>query len=325
MLYTAEKKITDTSDPYAKFRYVPTFGEGYGEKKTPAFFLLRWNGQSGGESTLQRISFKDQYQALLGQPIFSPKDPEVVYATGYEYVKDGRLLGLKACTNRPSSIWEVRVPLNAPADGEVLESDGQRKRLTGTELACRSPRTVEIEGKHTLVWLANPIGGPHASSTMIQSMALPESDSEQPASVQTLVDVVQEPDEVGGFPGLYPGVALANEPFTLLSGVPHVVLHSIWESRQVILLVSLIDGKTRNLTPLNDDLYSWSLLQTDGEKNIICVRSTSSSPPELMLGEIEQESVRWTVLAKPSLSPAGTHYRIPHCKLLSYVVQWMML
>ena len=255
--------------------------------------------------------------ALFGQAIFSP-DSQKIYATGYEYTSDGRLLGIKGCYNRPSGIWEITLPRARTADAtQPNELSCTARKLTPSHLSCRSPRVFSHEGKSTLFWLACPIGGAHISTSLLYSL---DVTGHLPLATNLgnigspLVDAVFGPLE-DEFPGLYPDYNLPTMPFVhpnteRFSG-PCIVTHSLWGSRSKVLLVSTAKGEVEDLTREDGDLSSWSVLTTDGESRILCVRSTPVSPPELMLGEFDDTGVSWRVIDKLKLSHEGTfHYFI---------------
>lgn len=107
-----EEKTSLETDSYARFRYMPTFGEGFSGKKRPTLNVLRWdtaNSESQkASSTLLFLFIPPEHAILLGQAVLAADNR--IFATGYEYMKSGRLLGLLGSFNRPQSIWEMRLP-----------------------------------------------------------------------------------------------------------------------------------------------------------------------------------------------------------------------
>jgi len=69
------------------------------------------------------------------------KDGEEVFVTGYETLENDRKLGQIYCTNRPSSIW--RIPL--PVDSDAKNDDDDDSKITGATLV-----KISEEGRLTL-------------------------------------------------------------------------------------------------------------------------------------------------------------------------------
>ncbi|KAF7321158.1 Peptidase-S9 domain-containing protein [Mycena chlorophos] len=300
-MYVAEAKEAESP---AKYRFTPTLGETFEGKKRPTIFLFRWDPlEVDVPSTLVPItpSLPNNHTVLFGQPVFSPTS-NAIYATGYEYAADGRLLGLVWCYNRPSGIWRISIP---EADGDAATSC---TKLTPADHSCRSTRVYHnpTPRQSTLVWLSHASGGPHSGTFSLQAADLnPEEDNESPT--RTLVDTVWEPRTSDGFPGLYPESGnLPASAFLVLDDKPHLVLASAWGARTTILLVSLVDGQTTQLTPVEGStLFSWSFLATDGYNRLLCSRSAPNVPREVVLGEVDATgSFVWKVLSTPYLAPA---------------------
>lgn len=309
MLYTAETKPDNASnsDAYEKFRFVPPLGEGYAGKRRPGLYILRWDRSdllSKPSLSRLQVSGTSSHPELLSQPVFASEDR--VFAVGYDYTPDKRLLGVKYCPNRPAGIWELRIP---PIDSTSQNGNDEKPseiqctaaRLTPAQLSCRCPRILEdTNGQPShLIWIANPVGGPHASCATIHSLDLETNDQ------RVLVDTVLDP-KPDNFPGLFT-VTLPTHPFLRL-GTPNgqasfLVTTSNWRSRTVVLLVSLKDGSVHNLTPDDDHHnYSWNVLTTDDHSQIVCTRSNPSVPPELVVGKVTDSVVDWQVVAKPEMS-----------------------
>ncbi len=310
MLYTAETKPDDNtiSDAFAKYRFVPPLGEGYAGKRRPGAFLMRWDrSDPSSEPSVTSLQFPESGSRpdLLSQPVFASEDR--IFAVGYEYTPDRRLLGVKYCPNRLAGIWELRVP---PTSFEPKLGKDEKPsavlctptKLTPSHISCRSPRILEGSNGQSasLLWIANPVGGPHASCSTLHILDI--GSNEQRVLVDTVWD--PKPDE---FPGIF-ATTLPSRSFirvdTPNGPESYIVLTSIWRSRSVVLLVSLKDGSVRNLSLGGDQKhYSWNVLASDGHQQIVCTRSTPSSPPELVVGRVASpSSVDWRVIAKPDLS-----------------------
>ncbi|KAG5653151.1 hypothetical protein H0H81_002062 [Sphagnurus paluster] len=302
LLYVAEENVPVASeeDPYKKFRYVPQFGEGIAGKRRPTIFILLWNKAPEDSSpTLRSLSIPSL--VLFGQAIFAPHT-DVIYATGYEYTSDHRLLGVKGCYNRPTGIWELTPSTLTP--GESTSISCTARKLTPSHTSCRSARVFSHNNKHTLVWLSHPSGGPHVATSLVYSLDI--TSSPDPKDVTTpLVDAVSNPAK-GEFPGLYPDYNFTASPFLRISSsmAPYMVTNSIWGSRSTVVLISTADGSVKDLTPEDGNLYSWTVLATDEHSRFVCARSTPISPNELILGQLKGSGeVVWRVLYKPTLHP----------------------
>jgi hypothetical protein len=219
---------------------------------------------------------------FLAQAVFV-SDNQII-ATGYEYAADGRLLGVKYCYNRPVALWELIIPhgIDTTTSAESVIACSAIK-FTPSHLSSRSPR-VDQHGS-IVVWVSNKTGGPHASCVSLHSLNTHSKET------RTLVDTVWEPGP-GQFPGLYTDYGLPSSPFLQLSSV---------------LLISCLDRSVRDLTPDEDgQLYSWTVLGTDMQDQVVCVRSSLTTPHEVVLGRFNDSgSVKWQVIDRPMLTPEG--------------------
>lgn len=324
MIYTAEGKTPETKDPFEKFRFNPDFGEGLGGKKRPVTFILRWDHQPM-VSILDKPKFaltelKSEENIRFGQAVFSPNSDEVIYATGYEFTSDGRMLGLKGCYNRPNGIWQLSVSdrLQLPELDDKLNPatvvEVELRKLTPASLSCRSPRTFKCNGRSTLAWLACPTGGAHVGASALYCLDISE-DSTTPLvlknSDKPLVPITKDeiPFSPLDFPGLYPSYNLASSPTIVTESeltsesVPSIVVYSQWGSRTTVLLISTKDGKVVDLTPVSKEgLDSWTVLATDDQSRVICQRSSTSVPYEILLGQFDGAGhVSWFSIDKPDL------------------------
>ena len=256
----------------------------------------------------------------FGQAVFSPKSDNIIYATGYEFTSDGRMLGIKWCQNRPCGIWKLSLDrLWQPLFGDKLNPATvitvALQKLTPASLSCRSPRTFGHHGGSTLAWLACPTGGAHvrASALYCLDISMESHTSYLKTTDKPLVPVtnyiLSDPD-VDAFPGLFPSYNLPSSPIIITElesePVPSIVLHSQWRYRTTVLLISTRDGGVIDLTPANkeqdSELYSWTVLATDGRSRVVCQRSSMSVPYEIMLGYFDKTgSVSWHLIDKPDL------------------------
>lgn len=206
----------------------------------------------------------------------------------------GRLLGVKGCYNRPSAIWEFRLP---KAGANTAQEQIVGRKLTPESRSARSPH-LSPDGS-CLIWISNAIGGAHSSCATLHCMDIRSGEQ------RVLVDTIWTPRDSDGFPGLYEPV-LPSKTFVSLGKGPYVVASSYWRSRTTLLLISVDGGDVKELTPLDADLYSWTILSTDSKNRIVCVRSSPSVPHEVVLGEIDDDlCVSWQLLVKTTLTLEG--------------------
>ncbi|KAJ7038984.1 Alpha/Beta hydrolase protein [Mycena alexandri] len=306
-MYVAEANEPEHASE--KFKFTPPLGETFGGKRRPTIFIFRWDTSIlPCQTSLARVSpiLPEDHPVLFGQPVFSPLDNSTIYATGYEYTRDGRLLGPKWCNNRPSGIWEIKLP-SAP-DQKDDTTLGLLKcvshKLTPSDLSCRSPRIYDDAacGTAKLFWLSSASGGPHAGTFSMHFQNLGASQ----ATSEVLVDTVWECRESDGFPGLYLDSNLPTSPFLARDGKPFLVFSSNWGSRTTVVLVSTVDGTVKDLTPDSDGkLFSWTVLATDGVARFVCSRSAPTIPHQIVLGQMDAVgAVSWRVIYTPYLLPS---------------------
>ena len=326
ILYTAEGKAPKTEDPFEKFRFNPDFGEGLVGKKRPVTFILRWD--SSHQST---TSYKPKFELVelkilknvrFGQAVFSPKCDNLIYATGYEFTSDGRILGLKACYNRPSGIWQLCLGRQLPESGDKFTMTLQK--LTPASLSCRSPRTFKHLGRSYLVWLACPTGGAHIRASELNCLDISRESTSSYLPVESthkpLVPITNNiPSESNVFPGLFPSYNLPSSSTIVteleLDPVPSIVFHSQLGSRTTVLLISTQDGRVIDLTPADKEglhIYSWKVLATDGRSHVVCQRSSTSVPYEILLGRFDDTGkVSWHLIDKPDLPKRSKLFSLP--------------
>jgi len=313
ILYTAEAKAPETEDLFQRFRFNPDFGEGLSGKRRPANFLFRWEiSNEGGDSSSSLIQLKTREDVRFGQAIFSSSSDKIIYATGYEFTSDGRMLGIKGCFNRPSGIWQLRL---SSALTKVSAPEVECKKVSCEGHSCRSPRIVVHRERSFLMWLDGNLGGAHLSCTCMYQHEITSDESIDPEYVDEtpFVPIIDKP-ESDGFPGLYPPYNLPKSATIHgpgLSSGGYILLHSYWGSRTTVLRVSLIDGSVMDLTPADEDLYSWTVLTTNGFDSVICSRRSPSVPYEIMFGKFDANgAVTWTLLEKPQLPGSGVLFSL---------------
>ncbi|PPQ76639.1 hypothetical protein CVT24_011784 [Panaeolus cyanescens] len=310
LVYVAEQNMSESKDPFERFRYNPDLGEGLAGKRSPGLYLLKLDkealleGAAISETITGPIFIQTPSGIRFGQPTFSPGSSSILYATGYEFSIDGRILGPKGCFNRPTGIWTLKFENNSDDDANFSVT---ASKITYPHLSCRSPRTyTSADGsRSTLIWLSCLTGGAHVSSSILFSSGIEESGAvDEP---KPIVGVVKSPasDE---FPGLYPSYNLPTD-FLLRSHSRSegqlIIVQSQWRSRNVILGISTTTGRVLNLTPQTDTenaTFNWSMFATDGDSRILAFRSSPSVPYEIVLGTLREDySVSWVVLDRPTL------------------------
>ena len=237
---------------------------------------------------------------LFGQAVFAGDN--LLFANGYEYFGDGRLLGIKGCLNRPSGVWKLGIPKTDQSEELQSQPLSNLTRLTLPHRSSRSPRVFRKESGHSVVvWISNQAGGAHASSTSIHTL-----DAET-GERKTILGTILEPSPTNSFPGYYGDFSLPSQPFLRTASSLFIVFHSAWGSRTTVLLANVAGGHVKDLTPDTDGLlYSWTVLATDGNSQVVCVRSSLSRPPEVLLGKVDDnQGIAWQVINKTTLTPEG--------------------
>jgi hypothetical protein len=321
LVYTAEANAPENEgdDPLAKFQFLPDYGEGYIGRKRPTLFVVRWapsaanvDASSGGDDlpTVQAISVLDATSNVsaaisFGQAQFVADN--VLLATGYEYSEDGRRLGIRACFNRPTAIWELKLDLLTPADPGLPDTlvAISAMKLSDPKRACCSSRP--IPGSNAAFWFSHELGGPHASCFSLHRFDLQVRET---TTVIPAVDKIQD-NSMDGFAGLYAETVLAR-PFVRSGGRTYLLTRTSQGSRLEVILIDLEQPESVvRLTPpeSSEDLWSWSPLATDGRKWVLASRSTPTVPNELVLGKLEEHGgkpkVTWQVIEMPSLTSSG--------------------
>jgi len=251
--------------------------------------------------TRRRASGICNSEVTFGQAQFIADD--TLFVTSYDYTEDGKRLGIRACFNRPTAIWELKLDLDnavqEPSDTLLAIS---ATRLSDPQRASRSPRP--IPGTNAVLWLSHELGGPHASCFSIHRFDL---QTRETTTIVPAVDKIQK-DFMGGFAGLYVDSLLAR-PFIRSGGRAYLLTRTSQCSRLEVILVDLEQPESVvQLTPAesSEDLWSWSPLATDGRKWVLASRSSPTVPTELVLGKLEEHGgkprVAWQVIEMPSLT-----------------------
>jgi len=318
LVYTAEANAPDNEgdDTFAKFRFLPDYGEGYVGRKRPTLFVAQWASGAGSTDdtlsggnpapTVRAISIPIAATTSFGQAQFVSQDTLV--ATGFEFSEDGKRLGIKACFNRPTAIWELKLDIERaegePSDGSITAISAAK--VSDSKRASRSPRPIPGSSAAAL-WLSHELGGPHASCFSLHRF---DFQARETMTIVPAVDKIRE-NFMGGFAGLYADSFLAR-PFVRSCGRVYLLTRTSQGSRLEVILIDLEQPETVvRLTPAesSEDLWSWSPLATDGRKWVLASRSAPTVPNELVLGRLEEHGgnprVTWQVIEMPSLTPRG--------------------
>ena len=246
---------------------------------------------------------------FFGQATFATESR--IFATGYEVTADGRILGIKGCFNRPSSIWELCLPnQNGQPDADTMSCTANKIEIPSQ--SCRSPRIMFDKNRNpiTVLWLSNPTFGAHASTVSLYSYSLIDKSSPKVLMAPETPDHLR-PD---GFPGLYTEFNLLENPFIERQGNGTcLITQSLWQSRTELVSVAVSNGYIFNETHASPDgspLYNWNLLASDGHGSVVCSRSTPTSPPHIVLLTIEGDGSFGTpvVIDEPVLPSDREHF-----------------
>lgn len=329
-MYTAEANSPTAKDvdPYSRFRYVPDGGESMTGLRRPTLFVARWRTESSSGAstateeepnmTVLSLDLPNDRNpgtpVIFGQAVFAGED--CIVTTGYKYTEDGRRLGTKGCWNRPSAIWVLNfeaATLSAALTAAPAQDADKSMTMTVTSsaivsdfsLSARSPRvhTDKSSGHTTIFWLAHATGGPHAACSSLHSFDL------ETQKHTSLIPVVSKPEPsfMDGFVGLFPDSGIPSRPFLTLDGKRYLITQSAEGARLKVILIDAdkpcsITHLTRKTEGEDSLPWSWNVLGTDGEKSVLCSRSTFNRAPELVLGMLETSpsspTIRWQVIHK---------------------------
>lgn len=260
--------------------------------------------------------------------------------TRYYRLGDDRKLGVVYCANRPAAIYDFCLATGKVGDEHddggnknvkwrvstaTIQSDSDTRSARSARVLHPPATSKSKSGPQRLplvVFLSNPVGGPHSSCASLHAAALPPPGSNDPPKTTVLVPVVEKVAKLAAFPGLYVD-QLPQQCFLETEEGPAVVMSSIWRSRRVPILVNLRTGKVESLlswpAPNEDDvvlpylskqqeLQSIGVLGTDGGSRIVGLRSGPCSPPCVVLGDVNKRkngAVEWLVVKSPRLDDKG--------------------
>lgn len=296
ILFTANPPPPSCSDTpkfaLEKYAWTPNWGELQKTLTATQIFIIDFSTPfSVGVYPL--LSEDARAGTSFGQGQFAwDGQREVVVATGFDPMEDERKLGVVYCTNRRSTLWVVR-----------LDDSKERWRLTTEDRSARSPRIVPntdekyAEGPDSLVWLSNPLGGPHNScATLHHAILRPETIDYPNILVAAVWDPAQKEHKYARlFPGLYLN-SLPQSPFLARpkSVSSHLLLTSTRRSRLTTYLIDLPPpgqdiGDFDKIIPhqIFRESASYSVLGTDGKQTMAVVQSSLTTTPALLFATVE--------------------------------------
>lgn len=192
----------------------------------------------------------------------------------------------------------------------------QATMISSSKRSARYPRIATQDNKSSLVYISNRRGYEHGSCASLHKRALPINKTGQDEN-DTLVNVVGVPSPVDSFPGLYPsaipavcGQGSSDASTSTSSKTPFILVESAWASRTTIVAVNLEDGSVHDQG--SDDISSFKLLSSNSAARILAVRSSTITPPELLLGTLTaspEPRTKWTILKK-----AKYEFTHKHCE-----------
>ncbi|KAF9352142.1 hypothetical protein BGX26_009998 [Mortierella sp. AD094] len=285
IVYVAERKKSEDAVEAScmhKFTYRPDWGETFTGKREPSLVVVNLDNLE--------IKVLDRFEGDMspGQAIFS-RDSKSLIFTGYH--RDPQFFGVVYCQNRVTGLYQINL------DGTGI------KLLTGDLKSARSPR-LNPEGT-TLVFLSNPINGPHASCAKLSKLDIASG------VISTVVDYVRKADSKTGFPGLY----IDQLPKQIWASSTKIITSSAWRLRRTLLSIDIVSGAIEELTP--SSLYPGSTTAlSSNSKWVLATYSTPVEPWVLLLGQIDADTksnikVHFSTLESSKVEKAKSFYQ-PH-------------
>lgn len=257
---TPSKQGSDSTKHETKkgdeFAYRQSWGESLQKVHHPLVFILNVETE---EIEVPEITF----DVSCGQATWTPDGKGFVFVGWWN---QPFRLGLIYCGNRRSALFHL---------------DLQSKKTSIIEI----PENRSVEFPHfspdgrNLIFLSSTAGGPHRN---VQSLMKCEWLSKK---LSTVVDDVGAPTG----PSLFPGIYTLSLPRRLWAkDCEHIILHSIWRSKQELLCINVSSGKVDRLT--NDaHLGNWEVLDCF-EDIIVAAVSAPNFKPHLMVGQFTDAS-----------------------------------
>ncbi|RVE70303.1 hypothetical protein OJAV_G00063140 [Oryzias javanicus] len=277
LLYVAEKSRNSSASGESGCRkdrnvYCEDWGEALTSKSVPVVCVVDLH--SGAVGVLQGVPA----DVSPGQALWAPGGQSVFFVGWYH---EPFRLGLKFCSNRKSSLFEV-------------DMEGHCERLSGENLSVSCPR-LSPDGS-TLVFLQGRVFGPHHQCLSLQQLDL------KTRKTSALIDVVNRP-QAGEFAGVYE--ALPSCCWSADS--QRVVFSSACRNWKDLFIVDRrskkVSSLSHNLSGASRDCGSWKLLTVQRDLMVVCC-SSPNTPPTLRVGFLPEksEAVTWQTLQQPAMT-----------------------
>ncbi|XP_009773638.1 acylamino-acid-releasing enzyme isoform X2 [Nicotiana tabacum] len=252
------------------------WGEAYAGKTLPKLFVININ--SGEVHAVDGI----EKSVSVGQVIWAPSVKDSLqYLVFVGWPSGTRKFGIKYCTNRPCSLYAVRVTsFRSEPEQSATNANLLAVVLTESISGAFFPR-FSPDGKF-LVFLSSKCAVDSGAHNATDSLhRIDWSIDAEPCPHNKIVDVVPVVmcAEDGSFPGLYCSNILSN-PW--LSDGRTMILSSAWGSTLVVLAVDVLSGDVSRISPSTSE-FSWDVLTLDCD-NIIAVCSSPVDVPEIKYG-----------------------------------------
>uniref|UniRef100_A0A8C8E4P6 Acylamino-acid-releasing enzyme n=1 Tax=Oryzias sinensis TaxID=183150 RepID=A0A8C8E4P6_9TELE len=277
LLYVAEKSRNSSAGGESACRedrnvYCEDWGEALTSKSVPVVCVVDLH--SGAVDVLQGVP----EDVSPGQALWAPGYQSVFFVGWYH---EPFRLGLKFCSNRSSSLFE-------------LDMEGRCERLSGENLSVSCPR-LSPDGS-TLVFLQGRVFGPHHQCLSLQQLDL------KSRKTSALIDVLNRP-QAGEFAGVYETLS----PCCWSADSQRVVFSSACRNWKDLFVV---DRKSKKVLSLSDNLSaasrdcgSWKLLTIQRDLMVVCC-SSPNTPPTLRVGFLPEksEAMTWQTLQQPAMT-----------------------
>ena len=268
--YVAEPKdeLEDEKDPFVKYRFRDDWGEKFGKRTRTVIVTVDLRDKS--------VNVLSTLDPTASQVIFGPQNT-LIFRTVYH---ETRKYGIVYCHNRPSKIFSASLDLS------------NITCLTRADESVRSPR-LSPDGKY-LLYLSNDLGGPHFGCCRLMKYDF------ETESTSVVIDIVNDPLDVPGFPGLYCENIPCDCWLSLPDGINLLALTTLWRSRKSIVIVDVEGKKVTRETPLDG---SWSLLSCSSDKLVASV-GFPNMPQQLYYGtfKLGSETVEWHIIFSSTMN-----------------------
>uniref|UniRef100_A0A8C8A9J7 acylaminoacyl-peptidase n=1 Tax=Oryzias sinensis TaxID=183150 RepID=A0A8C8A9J7_9TELE len=271
LLYVAEKSRNSSAGGESACRedrnvYCEDWGEALTSKSVPVVCVVDLH--SGAVDVLQGVP----EDVSPGQALWAPGYQSVFFVGWYH---EPFRLGLKFCSNRSSSLFE-------------LDMEGRCERLSGENLSVSCPR-LSPDGS-TLVFLQGRVFGPHHQCLSLQQVCC-SFVLVFVFHLLTVCVVAAGPEEQENF------------------CVYETLSPCCWsaDSQRVVFSSACRNWKVRSqastLTSATGDCGSWKLLTIQRDLMVVCC-SSPNTPPTLRVGFLPEksEAMTWQTLQQPAMT-----------------------